>query len=204
MLNRKWMNFVKHISKIFEMKFNDRPLNDCSKKQWQQVRSCSHRNYLFITEFFFLEKSRREANSAKTEDKTDEDGDPSNKEDIETTTDPNDLLPTEKGPDADEENPRKSATPPLADDASPPPPATTEVPVDDLHGLGPEDANIQAEPIGEITADHPEVQKSVEQAVEEARTAAVNIPADVYAELIQNAIQAVEQEQREKDPQGPL
>lgn len=176
----------------------------------QQVRICSDHNFLFTT-LLWIEKSNREAASAKSEDKTDEDGDPSNKEDIETTTDPNDLLPTEKGPDADEENPRKSATPPPTDGASPPPPAATppppaptEVPAEDLRGLGPEDAKIQVEPIAEITADHPEVQKAVEQAVEEARTAAVNIPADVYAELIQNAIQAVEQEQREKDPQGPL
>jgi hypothetical protein len=81
---------------------------------------------------------------------------------------------------------------------------STEVPSEDLRGLGPEDEKTQVEPVAEITADHPEVIKAVEQAVEEARTAAVNIPADVYAELIQKAIQKVEQEQRERDPQGPL
>ncbi len=58
--------------------------------------------------------------------------------------------------------------------------------------------------MGEITPDHPEVKKAVEQAVEDARNAAVNIPPDVYAELMHKAIQNIEQEQREKDPHGPL
>lgn len=159
-----------------------------------------------------LEKLNREAASAKGDDKLDDDGELMNKEDIETTTDPNDLLPTEKSPDADEENPSKPPTPapptdgasPVPPAASPPPQAATDVPAEDLRGLGPEDEKTQAEPIGEITADHPEVQKAVEQAVDEARTAAVNIPADVYAELMQKAIQAVEQAQRDKDAQGPL
>ncbi|CAF1405575.1 unnamed protein product [Rotaria sordida] len=85
-----------------------------------------------------------------------------------------------------------------------PPPASTEVPREDLRGLGPEDEKTQVEPIGQITADHPEVKKAVEQAIEEARNAAVNIPADVYTELMCKAIQNIEQEQREKNPNGPL
>ncbi|CAF5044608.1 unnamed protein product, partial [Rotaria magnacalcarata] len=85
---------------------------------------------------------------------------------------------------------------------SPVPP--TEVPKEDLHGLGPEDVPTQVEPVGKVTADHPEVRKAVEQAIEEAGNAAVNIPADVYAELMHKAIQNIEQEQREKNPNGPL
>ena len=78
------------------------------------------------------------------------------------------------------------------------------MPEEDLRGLGPEDEQTQVEPIGEVTADHPEVKKAVEQATEDARKAAVNIPADVYAELIHKAIQTIEQEQRDKNPNGPL
>ena len=107
--------------------------------------------------------------------------------------------------------PAESSPPPPPADASSPPPAVpsplppqTDVPQEDLRGLGPEDEQTQVEPLGEITVDHPEVIKAVEQAIEEARNATVNVPPDVYAELIHKAIQSVEQEQREKDPNGPL
>ncbi|UJR31514.1 hypothetical protein I4U23_019003 [Adineta vaga] len=157
------------------------------------------------------------------EEEINEDAEPSNIEDGETITDPNDLDQTEKGanPDAEEEEEQQqqkskqpspvpgavSPTPAVAS-SSPAPggsttasPAPGEVPPEDLRGLGPEDEQIQVEP---ITADHPEVKKAVEQAVEEARNASINVPADVVAELMFQAIQKVEQEQREKNPNGPL
>ena len=118
---------------------------------------------------------------------------------------PNDLDETEKSPIAEEDEqqqPGSKAASPTPAEASPPPTATA--PAEDLQGLGPEDEQTQVEPVGPITAEHPEVKKAVEQAVEEARNAAVNIPADVYAELMYKAIQSVEQEQREKNPNGPL
>ena len=85
-----------------------------------------------------------------------------------------------------------------------PVPAPNEVPEEDLRGLGPEDEETQVEPVGPITAEHPEVIRAVERAVEEARNAAVSIPADVHAELMQQAIQTIEEEQRKKNPNGPL
>lgn len=48
------------------------------------------------------------------------------------------------------------------------------------------------------------MKKAVEQAIEEARNATVHIPSDVYAELMHKAIQTVEQEQREKNPNGQM
>ncbi|CAF0983872.1 unnamed protein product, partial [Didymodactylos carnosus] len=80
----------------------------------------------------------------------------------------------------------------------------TDINRDDLGGIGPEDEQTQYERDGKVTADHPEVKKAVELAIEEARKAAINIPADVYADLIQKAIQAVEAKHREKNPTGPL
>ncbi len=128
---------------------------------------------------------------------------------------PNDLEQSEKVPNLDEEDQQQpqqsSSSPPPAGASSPPPagtssppPAPTEVPPEDLRGLGPEDETVQVEPLEQITADHSQVKKAVEQAIEEARTATVNIPADVYAELMYKAIQTTEQEQREKNPHGPL
>ncbi|CAF2637524.1 unnamed protein product, partial [Rotaria sp. Silwood2] len=195
------------------------------------------------------EKLTEEATS-KTDTKIDEEPEPSNREDNETTTDPNDFEQTEKAPNADEEEEQpptstersspppaerlspppaersspspaersstspterlspppteRSSPPPTERSSPPPPPPPAEVPQEDLRGLGPEDEKTQVEPIGQITADHPEVKKAVEQAIEEARNAAVNIPADVYAELMHKAIQNIEQEQREKNPNGPL
>lgn len=67
-----------------------------------------------------------------------------------------------------------------------------------------EEEETSVEQTGPITADHPEVVKAVEKAVEEARNAAVTIPPDVYAELMHKAIQSVEFEQREKNPDGAL
>jgi hypothetical protein len=122
---------------------------------------------------------------------------------MQTTTDPNDLEQTEKVPNPDEEGEQQQQARPSPPPASPPPPPT-EVPPEDLRGLGPEDEQTQVEPVGPVTPDHPEVIKAVDQAAEEARNAAVNIPADVYAELMHKAIQAIEQEQREKNPNGPL
>jgi hypothetical protein len=121
---------------------------------------------------------------------------------MQTTTDPNDLEQTEKvpTPDVEEQQQTQRSSPPPA---SPPPPPT-EVPQEDLRGLGPEDEQTQVEPVGPVTADHPEVKKAVDQAAEEARNAAVTIPADVYAELMHKAIQSIEQQQRDKDPNGPL
>ncbi len=185
--------------------------------------------FLFIN-LSLIEKLARER-SAKSEAKTNEEPEPSTKEDDATATDPNDLEQTEKVPNPDEEEeqpqqsqtpnesssppqqsqtPNESSSPPPPADSSPPPAVPspplppTEVHQEDLRGLSPEDEKTQVAPIREITADHPEVKKAVEQAVEEARNAAVNIPPDVYAELIHKAIQTIEQEQREKDPNGPL
>ncbi|CAF4826662.1 unnamed protein product, partial [Rotaria sp. Silwood1] len=176
------------------------------------------------------EKLTEEATTSKTDAKIDEEPEPTTREDNETTTDPNDFEQTEKVPNPDEEEQQRPTSaqpqsPSPAERTSPPPaaersspqttersspqptmtsPRPTEVPQEDLRGLGPEDEKIQVEPIGEITADHPEVKKAVEQAIEEARNATVNIPSDVYAELMHKAIQNIEQEQREKNPNGQL
>ncbi len=169
---------------------------------------------MFSIDFFALiEKLARQLSPKKPEVKSNEELELSNKEDNQTTTDPNDPEQTEKVPSPDEEQEEEqqqsqtptASSPPLLPAAVPSPsPPPTEVPQEDLRGLGPEDEKIQVELIGEITPDHPEVKKAVEQAVEEARNAAVTVPADVYAELMHKAIQTVEQEQREKDPNGPL
>jgi hypothetical protein len=75
---------------------------------------------------------------------------------------------------------------------------------DELRGLGPEDEQTQFELVGPITADHPDVQQAVKLAVEEAQNAAVTIPADVYVDMMKKAIQTIEQEQREKNPDGQM
>lgn len=149
----------------------------------------------------------RDQKAKEEEDERRKEAEASNLEDDETTMEPNDLEESEKARPTDEEENRK--TPP-ADGEAPvlPPPAaaspTIQAPDEDLRGLGPEDAQTQVEPIGPITAEHPEVKKAVEKAVEEARNAALTIPADVYAELMHKAIENVEKEQRDKNPQGPL
>ncbi|CAF1144837.1 unnamed protein product [Adineta ricciae] len=146
------------------------------------------------------------------EEEVNDDAEPSNIEDGETITDPNDLDQTEKAQNADaeeedESQPPKqpspapggvSPTPAVASSSPAPgtPSAASPVPEEVL-----EDEPIQVEP---ITAEHPEVKKAVEQAVEEARSASINVPADVVAELMSQAIQKVEQEQREKNSSGPL
>jgi hypothetical protein len=176
-----------------------------------QVLINSNIIFSFSLGFSLIEKLAREASPTKSDVKTNEEPEPSNKEDNETSTDPNDLEQTEKITNPDEEEQQQSQTPVESSSSpQPPPPAVTsplpppiEVPQEDLRGLGPEDEKTQVEPI-EVTPDHPEVKQAVEQAVEEARNAAVNIPADVYAELIHKSIQTIEQEQREKNPNGPL
>jgi hypothetical protein len=157
-----------------------------------------------------IEKLARGPSPSKSEAKTNEEPEASNREDNETSTDPNDFEQTEEVQKPDDEEQQESQ-PPLESSSPPPPPAipsppplTTETPREDLRDLGPVDEKTQVEPVEEITPDHPEVKKAVEQAVEDARNAAVNIPADVYAELMHKAIQTVEQEQQERDPQGPL
>ncbi|CAF3709748.1 unnamed protein product [Adineta steineri] len=146
-----------------------------------------------------------------------EDGEPANIEDGETITDPNDLEQTEKpaNPDGEEEQQQQqeqeqeqeqpsdapAGSSPAPVTPTPSLPAQDEAPQEELRGLGPEDEQTQVEA---ITADHPEVKKAVEQAIEEARNASINVPADVFAELMSQAIQKTEQEQREKNPNGPL
>lgn len=154
-----------------------------------------------------IEKLVQEQKAKEDEEERRKEAEASNLEDDETTMEPNDLEEGEKTRPTGEEESRKS--PPVDGEAPiPPPPAaaspTTQPPDEDLRGLGPEDAQTQVEPIGPITGEHPEVKKAVEKAVEEARNAALTIPADVYAELMHKAIENVEKEQRDKNPQGPL
>ena len=227
MLNRKWTNFENNILKIFERKSNEQLWKNYSSKPMLklQVRD-RKKNKEKRNLFHFVEKLNREPTPEKSETKTSEDLEVSTKEDNETSTEPTDAEQIEKGtnpddeqqptetaeeapkppsPPATEEPPKAPSPPPKA--PSPPPPAAaspTDVPQDDLRGLGPEDQTTEAIPVGEITPDHPEVKKAVEQAVEEARNAAVTIPPDVYAELMHKAIQETEQEHRDKNPQGPL
>lgn len=152
----------------------------------------------------FTEKKALAEKAKEEEEKRRREAEISNQEDDETTMEPNDLDETEKVPIAeeDEQQPGSKAPSPPPAEASPPPAAS--VPAEELQGLGPEDEQTQVEPVGPVTAEHPDVKKAVEQAVEDARNAAVTIPADVYAELMHKAIQSVEQEQREKNPNGPL
>ena len=108
--------------------------------------------------YYFIEKAARRATPIKSEGNANEEAEPSNREDMQTTTDPNDVEQTEKVPTPDEEEQQqtqRSSPPP----ASPPPPPT-EVPQEDLRGVGPEDEQTQVESIGPVTADHPEVKKS--------------------------------------------
>lgn len=129
--------------------------------------------------------------------------DASNLEDEETTMEPNENGDADKPATIDEKDPEAEEGE-AAESAGRVSPQIVEAQSDDLSGAAPQEEQILIEPPAPITAQHPDVIREVENAVEEARNAAVNIPADVYAELIFKAIQSVEQEQREKNPNGPL
>ena len=56
----------------------------------------------------------------------------------------------------------------------------------------------------EVDAEHPEVQAIVQEAVKAAEEQKVTLAAEVYTEVMEEAVQQAEREMRERNPAGPL
>ena len=201
------MNFVRSTSKRSVAKSNDRPSINCSNNSTPRLQvSAAHRTFALTLLLSSLAEKLEQEARAQEEARVKEEARLQSLEENEAIADAEEAEKV-ANPDGDEEP--KPPSPPVESVSSPatslsPVPAPNDVPEEDLRGLGPEDEETQVEPVGPITADHPDVIRAVEQAVEEARNAAVSIPADVHAELMQQAIQMIEEEQRKKNPSGPL
>lgn len=59
-------------------------------------------------------------------------------------------------------------------------------------------------PVVEVDGSHPEVIALVEAAVKEAEKQEIQLPADVYVEIMEEAIKGVEKEIRRIQPNGPM
>lgn len=58
-------------------------------------------------------------------------------------------------------------------------------------------------PVPQVTADHPSVQKAVEEAVNVAMTSSLKISPEMYMEAFKNGIEHAELKRREADSNGP-
>ena len=55
----------------------------------------------------------------------------------------------------------------------------------------------------QVNEDHPEVKERVEAAVKAAEESKVILPAETFIDVMEEAIQNVEEKRREADPDGP-
>ena len=67
-----------------------------------------------------------------------------------------------------------------------------------------EDVQSSTERLAIVTAQHPEVEAIVEEAVKAAREREVQVSADVWIDEMEKAINDVESEARTKNPKGPM
>lgn len=59
-------------------------------------------------------------------------------------------------------------------------------------------------PLIEVTADHPDVMRAVEEALNAAKLDELQLPLDGWMETLEEAIEELEKEMRMKNPNGPL
>lgn len=59
-------------------------------------------------------------------------------------------------------------------------------------------------PLIEVTADHPDVMRAVEEALNVAKLDELQLPLNGWMETLEEAIEELEKEMRKKNPNGPL